>query len=322
MKPAMTDMRASVVAAVACLTATVFLALVPFLALPVCAAALTDMSLSGKSVTAAFVAGGAAAIAAIVWGPAGAMMAIVGLAGVLGAIAWLDKGSPWVAVGALAVWYTATFLLIDAVSAMMAGDTFIEGMRGVSQANGALAAGLAGVAGTQSSGVDASSVSETLFMLWPAGYAATGIVSAAFVVAAASRVSRSRGASRQTLPPLAEIDLTPHILWLPVLSAVCLVGARFVDAQAQTLTAMGLNLLVTSWPLFAWQGLAVAAGTLRRLGAKPVARGVVYASLLLVEVLVFAVSIVGFIDIVANFRKLDRTDEMSSRGVGDKASST
>ena len=68
-----------IAAAMACVGAAFFAPELPFVALPVCAASLAELSYSGRPIVAALVAGMAAAVAAFVWGPIGAVAATAGL---------------------------------------------------------------------------------------------------------------------------------------------------------------------------------------------------------------------------------------------------
>ena len=213
-------------------------------------------------------------------------------------------------------------MAVDAADAWLAGESLIEGMRGVAESNSEVAADLARIAGAGSAASEAQGVSETLFMTWPASYVVTGVATAILVVSAISWVARKHERGQNALPPLSRIDLSPHILWLPIIGVVCLVAGRVLSDQSVVLTAVGWNALLVAWPLFAWQGFAVITGKLDQRAVKPAVRVAIYVAALIVEVLLFAVSLLGFADIMANFRKLTRADSPPQGGAEDPASST
>jgi uncharacterized protein YybS (DUF2232 family) len=314
-------MRAGLLAAAGCVVAAAVMAQLPYLALPVCAAALADISLRGRPIAAAVLAGATTALSALLWGPRGAAIAVVGLAGVLAAIAWLDRGSPWTALITLGVGYTVTFVAIDAADAWLAGESLIEGLRSLAESNSEVAATVARLAGVEAAAGEAQGLSETLFMTWPASYVVTGTVTAILVVSAIGWMARRHGRERNALPPLSQIDVSPHVLWLPLAGVASLVAARFVDSNSAILAAVGWNALLVAWPLFAWQGFAVVTSKLGQFSVAPALRVVAYVAAALLEVLLFAVSLLGFVDIMANFRKLSRADSPPRGGAEGPASS-
>jgi hypothetical protein len=302
--------------------AAALVAQLPYVALPVCALALADMTFRGHPVRAAALAGGTVAIAALLSGPRGAAIAGLGLLGVLAAVAWLGRGSPWIALVALALAYSLGLVAVDAADAWIAGGSLAEGLRGAAEANSQVAATVAGLAGVEDAAAEAEGLTQTLFMTWPASYAVTGMATAILVMSAVSWVARRRGRARQGLPPLAEVDLTPHVLWLPLIGVGCLVAGRLLAEQSVILTAVGYNALLLAWPLLVWQGLAVITERIGKREVSTALRVAVYAAALLLEVLLFAVSLLGTVDIVANFRKRARADSPPRGGAEGSAPSS
>jgi uncharacterized protein YybS (DUF2232 family) len=112
------------------------------------------------------------------------------------------------------------------------------------------------------------------------------------------------------------------VLWLPLIGVGCLVAGRLVAEQSVALTAVGYNCLLLAWPLLAWQGLAVISERLGKREASTVLRVAVYAAAILLEILLFAVSLLGIVDMVANFRKLARADGTPRGGAEGSAPSS
>lgn len=307
--------------AIACLAAAFVVVQLPYLALFPCAVVLAEMSCRGKSRQAAFMAGATAAASGVLWGPSGAVFAAIGLVGVLVAVALHDRVDPWRMLIVLAAGYAASFIAVDVAGSLLSGDSFIEGLRVAAQTSSTTAVGTVGSLGVTTAVPDAQTVSQTLFTLWPATYAASAFVTALAVMSGVGRAMRSHGA-KHALPPLSKIDVSPHVLWLPIVGVSLLVAGELVSDSAVAAKAIGSNILVAAWPVFAWQGFAVVAERLERLSVPIGGRVVTYASVIVFEALLFAASLLGFVDIVANFRRLDRQDASSQDGAGDPASSS
>ncbi len=143
----------------------------------------------------------------------------------------------------------------------------LEALKTAAVSGSELAESAVRIVGTQPETADAQGLSETLFMTWPASYVVTGGVTAILVVIAASFVARRYDRSQNALPTLSDIDLSPHVLWLPILGVVALVASKLVAEQEYVLMAVGLNVLLIARPLFAWQGLGVVAGKLDQFSA-------------------------------------------------------
>jgi uncharacterized protein YybS (DUF2232 family) len=131
------------------------------------------------------------------------------------------------------------------------------------------------------------------------------------VVVAIGWVARRRGVEANVLPPLARIDLSPHVLWVPIAGIAALAAARVFEDASLALTALGANALLITRPLLAWQGLGIVADKLDRIEARPAIRVVVYVAALLLEIVLLAMTALGLIDFWANFRKLKRRDQES-----------
>ena len=122
--------------------------------------------------------------------------------------------------------YAVAFVAVDVAGAFLAGESFIQGLRGHA-GQPASALGAAGSLGLGAAVPTADTISETLFTPWPATYAATAFVTALMVITGVSRVSRSDGA-KHVLPPLSKIDLSPLVLLLPIAGVSLLVAGELM----------------------------------------------------------------------------------------------
>jgi uncharacterized protein YybS (DUF2232 family) len=193
-------------------------------------------------------------------------------------------------------------------------------MRLVAEADTEAVVSMASMAGAETQGVDIEALTNTLYTTWPSSYAVTALVSAIAVLIAIGWAARRCGVDTKRLPTLAETDLSPHVLWLPILGVMMLAAARVIDGASLVLTALGANALLVSRPLLAWLGLGVVADRLEKAKAHPAVRVLVFASALVAEVLLLAMSLLGLIDFWANFRKLNRRDQESSKELEGPAS--
>ncbi|MDI6712428.1 MAG: DUF2232 domain-containing protein [Anaerosomatales bacterium] len=133
-----------------------------------------------------------------------------------------------------------------------------------------------------------------------------GVTAVASVGAVVATLRRS-GAEVRTVPPLAEFDLDPRVVWALIGALVLLAADKFSgNWRGGTLGVVGENVLLTMrWVLFA-QGIAVFAGLYERSKMSRAGRAFGYAALAITEAVLPLVSLTGLVDIWLNLRKLPR----------------
>ncbi|MCL4078137.1 YybS family protein [Coriobacteriia bacterium Es71-Z0120] len=148
---------------------------------------------------------------------------------------------------------------------------------------------------------------STMVRILPAVLAFLAGVTAVGSVGAATVVLRRLGVEVRGVPPLAEFDLDPRVVWALIAALVLMAVDKFSHGwRGGLLGVVGENLLLTMrWVLFA-QGVAVFAGLYERVKVSKAGRAFGYATLAITEAFVPLVSLTGLVDVWLNFRKLPR----------------
>lgn len=165
-------------------------------------------------------------------------------------------------------------------------------------------------------GADASSVQArqqidelvaTIVRVMPSVLAFLAGVTAVASVGAVVATMRRAGVEVPTVPPLAEFDLDPRVVWALIGALVLIAADKFSGGWHDgILAAVGENVLLTMrWVLFA-QGIAVFAGLYERSRMSRAGRAFGYAALAITEAVLPLVSLTGLVDIWLNLRKLPR----------------
>lgn len=141
---------------------------------------------------------------------------------------------------------------------------------------------------------------------WPASSFYTMALSTAISVPFIARAGRSLGQTVRTFGPLADLDMSFHIVW-PMILGLGLTALGTMWSQAPSLVALvGQNALMMVRPLLFLQGAAVFAALYRRMKAGRVVRTVALVLLFLTEILIPSVSVIGAVDLFLNLRKVPR----------------
>jgi uncharacterized protein YybS (DUF2232 family) len=145
-------------------------------------------------------------------------------------------------------------------------------------------------------------------MLWPTIAFFTMGIGVAIGVPLVARAGRSLGLPVKGYGPLADVDLSFHLIW-PAILGLGLTALGAIWHQAPTLVGtIGANVLMIVRPVLFLQGAAVFAALYRRMGAGRVLRVFGIALLVITELLVPAVSVLGGVDLFANLRKVPRAE--------------
>lgn len=289
---------------VVCLVAVVLAPDMPYVGLPLAAAALAAMAFNGRGVTAVLTASAAAGVVAFLGGIPAAVVVTPALAAILVTASMLRERSAARTTVGLAVVLTAVFVMADVLAARLTGMAF---KAFITESTAQAAAAAAALAGTGAVTEQVKEIAQFLARTWPADYVVTGIVSAVGVVTAIGWASHRVGVATHRLPRLDSVDLSPYVLLAPTVALVLMAVGRMNTPAL--VTTLGLNLLLIARPLFVWQGLAVTADLLRRRNVALVGRVFVYGAAAFFELLFLGLSIIGLLDLRVNFRKLVRYDE-------------
>jgi len=152
----------------------------------------------------------------------------------------------------------------------------------------------------------ADQFASTWRQLWPALYLYMTGLAAVIAVPVVARIGLALGRPVSSLPPLQELDLSPHIVWPTIAALGLLAAATYLHRPEGWMQVLGSNLLLAVRPVLFFQGLGVFAALYRKAGVSRAARGFGYAFLVFTEMLVPSISVVGVVDLFANLRKLSR----------------
>lgn len=200
-------------------------------------------------------------------------------------------------VAGLALQTAAAHTTIAAESAASARQMIDQFTKGVGTRDAAAAIQLKESAATIASEVAA---------LWPAGMFLSVAVAAALAVPTVSFIGRRMGATVATLPPLADLDLSFHLVWPSIAGIALLAVDAFGHGAPSWAGVVGSNLLYVVRPALFLQGLAAFAALYRKVGVGRLGRNFGFVLLGVAELTVPSVSVVGIADLLFNPRKLPR----------------
>jgi hypothetical protein len=150
--------------------------------------------------------------------------------------------------------------------------------------------------------------------LWPVMYLYMTGLAALIAVPAVSRIGKALGRQVSAPPTLPDLDMSPHIVWPTIAGLALLAGAAYLSQPNGWMQVIGANLLLAVRPVLFFQGVGGFAALYRKAGVSRVARGFGYALLVLTEMIVPSVSVLGLVDLFANLRKLPRAGSGVSSG--------
>jgi hypothetical protein len=161
----------------------------------------------------------------------------------------------------------------------------------------------------------ADQVARGWLTLWPSLYLYVAGLTAVLAVPAVSRAGRVLGREVRVLPPLPELDFSLHVVWPAIAGLALLAAAVFLRQPEGWMQVVGANMLLIVRPVLFFQGVGDFAALYRKAGVGRVARFLGFVLLGLSESAVPSVSVVGLVDLFANFRKLPRGGEGAPQGV-------
>ena len=215
----------------------------------------------------------------------------------------LTPGASCIVMAAL----TAAHLGVDALAASMGGTTLVES---VSQILAYVRQQVVEINPSAAAQVD--STVAVLEVMWPSGYVVAALAEGLMAqlgawLAAAGRPEVSR-------PRLADFDLPLWTVAALVVSVAGLAVALTVPAAPDAVLMVSANLVMALRFAFAAQGLAVLAWSLDRRGTGLLAKVLLGALALYLEVQFVVMTVVGLVDVWANLRHLPRGEAADAQG--------
>lgn len=291
---------------IGCMVAALLVPELPFVGAPLAALALAWLTYQGRvrsAVALALVSAVAVALSSVqpliglIIGP------MLLLCGPLTARALESRPAARVALGlglALAVVWAGSLAADIALSGMSPARYYASQLADMTKLTGTMLA---------AQPADAEAVRALVRMvleLWPAYAAVAAGLTAVLSVASAAMAARWAGKEINTLPKLAELDLSVHVAWPAILGLLLLAAAGFNKTDTAWYAVVGRNLLFVGRALLLAQGLAVFAGLYQRAKIGRFGRFLGYTVLALTEMLVPLVSLTGLADLWMNIRRIPR----------------
>lgn len=147
---------------------------------------------------------------------------------------------------------------------------------------------------------------KQMLALWPAlAFYAMGIGTAIGM----SLQGRAAGLLDQEVHrygPLADVDITFHVVWATILGLACAAAGSFWAQAPSFVSTAGSNVLTIVRPFLFLQGAAVFASLYRKMNAGRFTRAIGITLLVLTELFLPSVSLLGVVDLFINFRKVPR----------------
>lgn len=156
------------------------------------------------------------------------------------------------------------------------------------------------------------SMRDLMVLFWPMNYLLSAIATVAFGhVGTRFALRRLDGASDQSTP-LCRFDMPLWPVWVLIAGIVALALSSTDIAGGDTLRFVGANLLMGIRLVFAFQGMAVIDGLLVRRNAGKGMRVLAGVLVLFLEMILAFASVIGLVDVWANFRRLPRGEDVPS----------
>lgn len=206
---------------------------------------------------------------------------------------------------------TVSLVIVAATAFSMAVDGYTAARQGMSLADATCAMLMSVMRASVGTGIEADftlSAAEPIFeTIWPIIYVTSAALDAA-VAGVGSALALARPVGAQPAQRPAQLTRFDAPLWAVGLLAVSVlgIGASYADIpQRQLLLTASVTLLLSVRYIFMLQGLGVALGLMNRWRLGCFTRvGIIMIAAWLE--MMFFLSIIGLVDVWANFRKLPR----------------
>lgn len=151
-----------------------------------------------------------------------------------------------------------------------------------------------------------SALLAQMAVTWPAASFYTMGLGTAIGISLIGRAGRSLGQDVHRYGPLADMDVSFHVVWPTILGLGCSAAASLWTKAPSIVGTIGANVVMIVRPFLFLQGAAVFASLYRRMGAGRFTKTVGVVLLFLTESFVPSVSVLGLVDLFANLRKVPR----------------
>lgn len=205
--------------------------------------------------------------------------------------------------------FAFVMFIIDAVTAYLAGSTF-AGQISALTTTVTQQVTLSGRVPAESLTLLQDAV-KTFASLWPAIYVIQGFACTVLVGEVGKLAFRRHGGDGG-VPGISGFHLSIDTVSILVAGLACVALGNTGIAQASIIRVLGYNLIVCSAAVFALQGVAVASYFMLRAGWGVWTRAIMYVILLQVELMFLLPTLVGLVDLWADFRKLGQPVDGSS----------
>jgi len=285
-----------------CLAGAVVAPVLPMVGFPLCALALARLAYRGRAVPAAVIAGVAVAFAALLR-PSDAVLLGPGLIAVLVAAGQVRRSRALTVSILLVPALALSFAMGEFANAWLMGLTYREYVAQIAVVVEPAMAGL-----SAAGAVTGEALVDSIVRFAPSGYVVLAVVTAVPTMLVIGRAGARTGTEVNRLPSLDRVDLSPHILWLPILALLGMAAGRFTGDPEGLVATVGLNLLLVARIALFVQGLAVVSSWLRTMGVGRTGRVFAYGAAFLADSATWVVSLMGLVDFWVNLRKIDRGD--------------
>lgn len=240
-------------------------------------------------------------VAAVAFGPSAGLVMVPPLVSTFLVVLLMQRGQAGV-TGVSVVVALATLV-------SLALDAYTVGTQGHSLAEVSTSLLMASVQASAGSGIDGQMVVSVLApfvsALWPLLYVFTSLVNVAGA-GVGSYLASARTASGMRFPQLANFDAP---LWSVAALALSVlgIGASFAGVPgSEVVLTISATAFMSVRVIFALQGFGVLSAQLAKLRLGCLLRTLVIFFAVWIETMFFVLSIVGLVDVWANFRKLSR----------------
>ncbi len=295
-----TGIRSATVAGTTCVAGVVLIPILPIVGFPLCAIALAGLVYRGSLRAAAVIAGLAVLVAALL-NLSDVAVVVPGLVAVLVSAAALRRKEALTVAMVLVPVFAISYALGEYTTAWLAGLTYREY---VGQIVTLMEPAMTGL--SAAGAATGEELVNAVVRFAPSGYIVMAVATVIPTIAAIGWAARGSATEVNRFPSLDKLDLTPHVVWLPIVALGCMAAGRFLGEPEGLVATVGLNVLLAARVALFLQGLGVVDSWLQKSGVGRVGRVLGWVAALLVDAATWIVSLMGLIDFWANLRKLDR----------------
>lgn len=201
----------------------------------------------------------------------------------------------WVCVAGLVG--SVAYLGIGELEAVLGGTTMVAMVNDiVSQ--------IASIETTLSTRAQLGNAVSLISLFWPMAFVLMACIWVACCYLGARLGLRSVGKQVEDRNTFSNFEVPLWVVALLLGGVVALVAARILPWWASQLTMVGANVAMTARVALAVQGLALLSWLMRRHGVSVLLQALVFVMAAYLEVSFFVMSVVGLVDVWANFRHL------------------